>query len=146
MTYTIIFNQENLEKFYEHYFKQFPLRSKRLIESPIVPSLNRWLALSPKARQPIKKCWVEYVRFILDKEGLQSVNLTACKVHIHFVFGSRRLSDLDNVTPKLLNDALTRCNFWIDDNYTVVQEVRLTASYERKNPQMIVTVYDISEK
>ena len=146
MIYTLIFNQQNLDEFYKDYFNRYPGRSKRHIESPIVPSLNRWLALAPRARQPIKKCWVEYVRFVLDQQGLLDVNLTACKLHIHFVFGDRRLSDLDNRTPKVLGDALTRCNFWIEDNYTVVQEVRLTASYERKNPQMIVTVHDISEK
>lgn len=107
MSYTLIFNQQNLDEFYLDYFNRFPLRSKRHIESLIVPFLNRWFALSPKARQPIKKAWMEYVRFILDKEGLQSLNLTACKVHIHLVFGDRHLSDLDNRTPKLLQDALT---------------------------------------
>ena len=128
MIYTLIFNQQNLEEFYSDYFKRFPLRAKRHIESPIVPSLNRWLALSPRGRQPIKKAWVEYVRFVLAKQDLLDVNLKACKVHLHFVFGDRRLSDLDNRTPKLLQDALTQCGFWTDDNYTVVQEVRLTAS------------------
>lgn len=78
MSYTLIFNQQNLEEFYLDYFNIFSLRAKRHIESPIVPSSNRWLALAPRARQPIKKAWVEYVRFILDKEGLQSVNLKAC--------------------------------------------------------------------
>lgn len=144
-TYTLVFNQENLEQFYEDYFKRYPSRAKRHIDSPLVPSLNRWLALAPRARQPIKKCWVEYTRFILNQQGLHNVQLTACKVHIHFVFGTRRLSDLDNRTPKLLQDALTHCGFWIEDNYTVVQELRLTASYEKNNPQMIVTIYDLSD-
>lgn len=139
-TYTLIFNQQNLEEFYLDYFNRFPLRAKRHIESPIVPSLNRWLALAPRARQPIKKCWVEYVRFVLSQQNLLDLQLTACRVHIHFAFGDRRLSDLDNRTPKLLQDALTHCGFWIEDNYTVVQELRLTASYEKKNPQMIVTI------
>lgn len=140
MTHTLTFNQQNLDEFYEDYFKRFPLRAKRHIDSPIVPSLNRWLALSPRARQPIKKSWVEYVRFVLDKQQLSNVRLNACKVHIHFIFGDRRLSDLDNRTPKLLQDALTHCQFWTDDNYTVVQEVKLTASYEKNNPQMIVNI------
>lgn len=143
MTYRLIFDSNNLEAFYASYFKEYPRRAKRHIESPIVPSLNRWLALSPRARQPIKKMWVEYVRFVLEKEGLLNLQLTGCKVHLHFVFGDRRLSDLDNRTPKLLQDALTHCGFWVDDNYTIVQELRLTASHEAKNPQMIVTVHSV---
>ena len=140
MIYQIIFNQSNLDAFYEDYFKRYPTRAKKHIESPIVPSLNRWLALSPRARQPIKKCWVEYVRFVLDQQGLNELGLTACRMQIHFVFKTKRLSDLDNLTPKCLNDALTHCGFWVEDNYTVVQELRLSASYEKNNPQMIVTV------
>ena len=146
MTYTLIFNQQNLDEFYLDYFNRFPLRAKRHIESPIVPSLNRWLALSPRGRQPIKKAWVEYVRFVLNQQGLNNLQLTQCKVlHLHFVFGDRRLSDLDNRTPKLLQDALTQCGFWTDDNYTVVQELRLTASYEKKNPQMVVKITEITD-
>ena len=142
--YKLTFNQENLDAFYREYFKTYPLRSKQYIETPIVPSLNRWLSLSPKARSPIKNAWRDYVAYVVKEAGLTGLNLTSCRLNIHYIFPDRRLSDLDNRTPKLIQDSLTKAGVWTDDNYTVVKELRLTGSYSKNNPAMVLTIEEVA--
>lgn len=95
-SFVIRLDKEALDEYIKAYFKVYPRRKKVPIDKAIVPSLNRYLALSPEARSNLKERWEEFVYHTIDCQGLLNLKLKKCKVSITYVFGDKRKSDLDN--------------------------------------------------
>ena len=138
--YIIRLDKEALDEYTRAYFIEYPRRKKIPIDKPIVPSLNKYLAMSKEARNYLKERWEEFVYHTVNQQGLLNLGLDKCVVSVTYVFGDKRKSDLDNRIPKMIFDGLTRAGFWIDDNRFVIDEIHFYAKYEKKNPHMIIEI------
>ena len=94
--YIIRLDKKALDEYTRAYFEAYPRRKKIPITQPIVPSLNKYLVMSPEARNNLKERWEEFVYHTVRCQGLLDLKLKKCKVSITYVFGDKRKSDLDN--------------------------------------------------
>ena len=94
--YTLRLDQDALDDYLTLYFKEYPNRRKIPITEPFPPSLNRYLTMSPQARNTLKQHWQDFVYVAAKRQGLLNLNLEYCSVTLTYVFGDLRKSDVDN--------------------------------------------------
>lgn len=92
----LVLDQDALASYTTEYFRVYPRRRKPPLKEPIVPSLNKYLALGNNARNELKERWSEFLWHTAETQGVLHLGLTHCEVVVHVFFGDNRKSDLDN--------------------------------------------------
>ena len=131
---TFEINNEILELYKEYYFNRYPRRRKFPIKRPIPLSLNQWMIMGRPQANNIKGKWAEFGEFVIRHYGLNDLNINKCSVEIVYYFPTKRLADLDNLTPKHLLDSFVSAGLITDDNYNVINPLIIRGEYRKKNP------------
>lgn len=61
------------------------------------------------------------------------------KIEVHFVHGDLRKRDSDNGLSSIL-DLLKDCKIIPDDNWMIIQSIKVSNSYEKNNPKAIIGI------
>lgn len=92
-----------------------------------------------------KNEWKLIVRNALPYK-LPDEPLKSAVVSIHYVFPDRRRRDMDNYSGKFLLDPLVEYGILADDNYTVLNELIISAEYKAKVKKTIIDIWNLDEK
>lgn len=90
--------------------------------------------------QVLNNAKVEFARIFEEQYGYsKNKPIERCELHYTIYWPDKRLSDLDNVgsiIAKFTGDCLTKYNYIIDDNRTVVKRIVFTdGGIDRNNPR-----------
>lgn len=136
----IVINNDTLKKYETHYFKIYPKRKKFPIKRCVTPSLNEWSILPRIACNDLKQKWKEFIVWVVNDLGLANQNINNCIITYRFFMPTRRAFDLDNMTPKFVNDGFVEAKLLEDDNVNFVHEIFLTGGYDKDNPRMEIDI------
>lgn len=134
--YTIVSNQETLARYKEYYFKKHPNRKSFLIDSPLHPSMNKWVRLQGFKQNALKQAWKEYVMWLVKEHGFNDLMIEKCRCEARFYRPTKRRYDLDNLSLKFLFDGIVESNMLIDDSIEYLNPLMMYGSYDKENPRM----------
>ncbi len=140
MEYKITITKQLIEEYNKAYFKQYPRRKKPPIAKPWHPSINEWCILSRIQMNAMKQRWKEFGIWLIKKYGYENLMIDDCDMISTVYFDSRRRHDVDNYTPKFLNDAFTEAGFWVDDDEKHLHSLTLRSGYDKENPRMEIII------
>jgi hypothetical protein len=136
------FNQDNLDRFLNEYYKTHRKGKKPIIEEPISRSMNKILVITNRIVQNNhKKNHGLYVEFVLKELGFEKLGISETDLEIEFVFPTKVRHDLDNYIAgiKEYMDTFSGLGTILDDNYSVIKSIKATARYEKDVKKMIFT-------
>lgn len=146
----ITFNKEMLEAYTQEYFKQYPKRKKLPLEFlgkkrlGQLPSWNRFIN-SPS--RIIQNQWKQelgdYTTFIINKQGLNNLQIDKCIVVAKQFQQTRAKADSDNIHIKAVLDSLVKNGVLVEDNYTVLNPCILGTFHDKENPRTELLIYPI---
>jgi Holliday junction resolvase RusA-like endonuclease len=136
----IIINSNTLEKYNTYYFSKYPKRKKLPIESPLHPSMNKWMVMRRPQMNDLKQKWKEFGLWLLKEKNLDGLHIDKCKITITFYFKDKRRIDLDNRSPKFLFDAFVEGGLLIDDSYFHVNPLVFIGKYDKEMYGMVITI------
>lgn len=130
-TIVITIDNDELEDYFNYYFHKYTTRRKKPIEKPIPPSLNQWSIMKRPQANDLKQKWKEFIIWLITKYKLNDKGIKKCNMAYIYTFPTRTRRDLDNYTPKFINDGLVESGFMIDDSYFNVEEAKYKGRYEK---------------
>lgn len=141
-TIVIEFNNENLSRFLELYYKTHRKGKKPIIESPLPRSMNQILIVKNRIIQNShKQHRGEYVEFMIRELDLVELGICKCDLEIEFVYPTKGRRDIDNYLGgiKEYMDSFTDLGVICDDSYEFIQSIKATAKYEKGKQKTIMT-------
>lgn len=134
--YTIISNKETVEQYRKHYFKMHPRAKKFPIETPIHPSMNKWIKLQSFKQDSLKQAWGDYAQWLVYNSGHEDLKLSSCTGTVKVFRPTKRRFDADNISPKFLLDGLVKAGMLLDDDVNHLNPLILWGGYDKEDPRM----------
>lgn len=129
-----------LDKYHEYYFKLYPKRRKKPIDSPLHPSINKWFVMKRPQMNDFKQKWRDFSIWVVEQHGCSNLNIDKCTITYKFYFPTRRKQDADNRSPKFLNDGLVESGLLVEDDYTHLNPITIWCGYDKEYPRMEVII------
>jgi len=136
----LVFDDNILKKYLQHYFKLHLRRKKPPIDSPLHPSINKWFVMKRPQMNDFKQKWKDFAVWVVDYYGYTNLQIDKCSITYKFYFPTKRKQDVDNRTPKFLNDGLVASGMLVEDDYTHVNPIILWGGYDKENSRMEVII------
>ena len=146
MEYKIIITQQDVDEYNQKYFKEHPRATKLRIKSPEHPSLNEYMIANNHAQNNQKQAWKDFVVWVLQSKNLINTGVDRCEIIYRTFFKTRRIHDIDNVTPKYIFDGMTEAGFLVADDYNHIVRLITECGYDKNNPRIELIVNEIGEK
>jgi Holliday junction resolvase RusA-like endonuclease len=83
-----------------------------------------------------KQKWKEFIIWIVNKYNLQNQNIKNAKITYTYYMPTKRRFDLDNMTPKFINDGLVESGLLTDDSVFCINPIVLNGGYDKSNPRV----------
>lgn len=139
-TIELVLNDAVLDKYYSQYFEKYPKRSKRYIDRPIHPSINKWMILQRQAMNALKQHWHDFMVWWINDLGLNDTNIDQFEVTFKTYMPTKRRCDPDNTVPKFILDGFTDSGFIMDDSGDHLKSLTLMVGYDKENPRTEIQV------
>lgn len=143
--YILIFDDDILNKYLDHYFKVYPKRSKKPIKTPLHPSINEWFIMQRPQMNQYKQQWKDFTKWVVKYYGYENLGIANCTITYKFYYGNKRRMDNDNRTPKFTNDGLVESGMLIDDDYSHLNPLILWGGYDKQKPRMEIIIDIVDE-
>lgn len=137
----IVIDKDIIEEYYKYYFDKYPKRKVKPIESPIPPSLNRFVAMKRMQQNNVKQKYKEFAEWLASYYKIANLNLVSATMVFKFYFPDRRRRDFDNLmlTPKFLNDGFVNVRVLKDDSGDILKIRFENFEYDPKNSRVEIT-------
>ena len=137
---TLVFDDDILEKYLEHYFKLYPKRKKKPIDSPLHPSINKWFIMKRPQMNDFKQRWKDFTVWVVQYYGYENLQIDKCSITYKFYYPTKHRQDNDNRSPKFLNDGLVESGLLIEDDYQHLNPTIIWGGYDKDYPRMEVII------
>ena len=129
----IEFTEELLEMWTKEYMKKHPRTKKKPIQFSSHPSLNTWIILRRPMMNSLKQRWANFTEYVVDYYGLRDLGISKCKLTYIVYKDSKRRSDVDNYTPKMILDGFSaeHSGLIVDDSSDVIEELTIRIEYRK---------------
>ena len=137
----ITIDNDVLDKYYKEYFKRYPKRKKRTIETPHHPSINKWMIMRRIAMNDLKGKWKEFIIWFVENQGLKDFKLEKCTMTFISYFKTKIRKDVDNTVPKFILDGMVEGGLLIDDDSKYLESLTLQCGYDKEYPRTDIFIY-----
>jgi hypothetical protein len=126
-----------VNKYHDYYFKKFPKRNKKPIESPTHPSINKWMVLPRIQMNDLKQKWKDFIIWFIKDQGYQNKKIDKCTMTFVSYFKTKIRKDCDNTVPKFILDGMAdeQVQLIVDDDSLHVEKLILECGYDKENPR-----------
>jgi len=141
-TVVVEFNQDNLDRFLNEYYKTHRKGKNPIVENPLPRSMNKILVITNRIVQNNhKKYRGMYVEYVLKELGLEKLGICETDLKLQFVFPTKVRHDLDNMLGgmKEIMDKFSDVGMIQDDNYSIIKSISASASYEKDISKLIMS-------
>ena len=142
----ISITQDLVDEYNAYYLSKNKRRKKPAIDSPLLPSLNKWMIMKRPMMNALKQRWKDFIIYICEKQGIDGLMIDKCTIEVKLTFHDRRRRDLDNyiASMKFIQDGLSAeegCGVIIDDSYSHITYLGGTAEFKKgiKQTDIIIT-------
>lgn len=88
----------------------------------------------------LKQKWKAFIIWLIEAKGLSDMRIDACEIEYTTYYPTNRRHDLDNYTPKFINDGLVESGFLIDDDSKHLRKITLLCGVDKENPRTEIRV------
>lgn len=136
--FTIIVDNDKINRYSEKYFEEFPRRKIKPIAKPIPPSLNQFIAMRREQQNSIKQKYKQFAIWLANHYGIANLYWSGAIFKYTFFFPDRRRRDVDNLmlTPKFFNDGFVEAGVLEDDNGERLTILFSPFQYDTRNPRL----------
>ena len=140
----IEFTEELLEAWTEMWRKKHTRAKKNPIKKSSHPSINEWMILRRPIMNSLKQNWASFTEFVVDYYGLRDLGISHCNCKYIVYKDSRRRSDADNITPKMILDGLSaeHGGVIVDDSSDCIEDLLLKIEYRKGVPGSKIIFYN----
>ena len=134
------FNEDNLERFLNEYYKTHRRGKKSIIDSPLARSMNKILIVTNRIVQNNhKQNRGLYTKFIIRELGLERLGINETDLKVEFIFPTKVRHDIDNSIGGIKEslDSFTELGVITDDDYLHIKSITATAKYEKGVSKMV---------
>lgn len=129
-----------LEKYNSYYFKKFPKRKKKPIESPTHPSINKWMIMRRPMMNALKQAYKEFIIWFVEEQELTNKKIEKCTMTFISYFKTKIRKDCDNTVPKFILDGLADAQLIVDDDSLHLTSLTLQCGYDKENPRTEIII------
>lgn len=129
-----------LEKYNSYYFKKYPKRKKKPIESPTHPSINKWMIMRRPMMNALKQVYKEFIVWFVEEQGLTNKKINKCTMTFISYFKTKIRKDCDNTVPKFILDGMADAQLIVDDDSLHLTSLTLQCGYDKENPRTEIII------
>lgn len=146
-TIKLVFDEETLRRYEEEcYFVKHPKAKKPPIAHPYQESINVWMIMKRPQMNALKQKWKDFMVWFIEDQGYRNLRIERCEMIYTVYKPTRRRLDLDNNTPKFIQDGLVESGFVIDDDMEHIMSLTLRGGVDRDRPRTEILVKIFEEK
>lgn len=148
-TIKLVFDDETLGRYEkECYFVKHPKAKKKPIEHPYQESMNKWMIMKRPQMNALKQRWKDFMVWFIEDQGYANLRIEKCEMTYTVYKPTHRRLDLDNQSPKFLQDGLVESGFLVDDDMEHITSLTLRGGYDMDRPrtEILIRVFKTEEK
>lgn len=148
-TIKLVFDDETLGRYEkECYFVKHPKAKKKPIEHPYQESMNKWMIMKRPQMNALKQRWKDFMVWFIEDQGYANLRIEKCEMTYTVYKPTHRRLDLDNQSPKFLQDGLVESGFLVDDDMEHITSLTLRGGYDTDRPrtEILIRVFKTEEK
>ena len=138
-TIKLTIDKDVLAKYEKYYFKIHPKASKKPIPFPYHESINMWMIMKRPQMNSLKQKWKDFMVWFIEDQGYANLRINKCEMTYKVFYPNNRRHDLDNTTPKFIQDGLVLSGFVIDDDSEHITSLTLKAGTDLDRPRTEIT-------
>lgn len=140
-TIQMVFDGDTLEKYeQECYFPKHPKAKKKPLAHPYQESMNVWMIMKRPQMNALKQKWKDFMVWFIEDQGYTNLRIEKCEMIYTVYKPTRRRLDLDNNSPKFLQDGLVEAGFVEDDDMNHITSLTLRGGYDPDRPRTEILV------
>ena len=100
------------------------------------------------AMNALKQRWKDFIVWYIEDQGYTNLRIDICEMTYKVFYQTHRRHDVDNMTPKFIQDGFVTSGFVIDDDSEHIRSLTLTCDVDEERPrtEITVTIYEEKEK
>ena len=146
-TIELVFDDDTLRRYEEEcYFVRHPKAKKKPLLHPYQESMNVWMIMKRPQMNALKQKWKDFMVWFIEDQGYGNLRIGRCEMTYTVYKPTHRRLDLDNNSPKFLQDGLVESGFIVDDDMDHITALTLRGGYDPKRPRTEILVKILEEK
>lgn len=148
-TIRLVFDGDTLRRYEEEcYFVKHPKAKKKPLAHPYQESMNVWMIMKRPQMNALKQKWKDFMVWFIEDQGYANLRIGKCEMTYTVYKPTRRRLDLDNNSPKFLQDGLVEAGFVEDDDMNHITSLTLRGGYDPDRPrtEILVKILEQEEK
>ena len=146
-TIMLVFDNETLRKYEEEcYFVRHPKAKKKPLQHPYQESMNVWMIMKRPQMNALKQKWKDFMVWFIEDQGYTNLRIEKCEMTYTVFKPTRRRLDLDNNSPKFLQDGMVEAGFVVDDDMNHIRSLTLRGGYDPERPRTEILVKILESK
>lgn len=146
-TIKLVFDGETLRRYEEEcYFVRHPKAKKKPLQHPYQESMNVWMIMKRPQMNALKQKWKDFMVWFIEDQGYANLRIDKCEMTYTVYKPTRRRLDLDNNSPKFLQDGLVEAGFVEDDDMNHITSLTLRGGYDPDRPRTEILVKILEQK
>ena len=137
----LVIDNDIVDKYHKYYFKQYPKRKKKPIESLTHPSINKWMIMKRPQMNILKQKYKEFIVWFVEENGLTNKRIEKCSMTFVSYFKTKIRKDVDNTVPKFFLDGFVASGLLVDDDSEHLESLTLKCGYDKDNPRTEIYIY-----
>ena len=143
----LVFDEETLRRYEEEcYFVRHPKAKKKPLAHPYQESMNVWMIMKRPQMNALKQKWKDFMVWFIEDQGYANLRIEKCEMTYTVYKPTRRRLDLDNNSPKFLQDGLVEAGFVVDDDMNHITSLTLRGGYDPERPRTEILVKILESK
>jgi len=146
-TIKLLIDNDTLARYEVYYFNIHPKASKKPISHPYHESLNEWMIMKRPQMNALKQKWKDFMVWYIEDQGYTNLRISKCEMIYTVYYPNHRRHDLDNMTPKFIQDGLVLSGFVVDDDSENIVSLTIHCGVDTERPrtEIKVKIYEYEE-
>ena len=143
----LMFDEETLRRYEEEcYFVKHPRATKKPLQNPYQESMNVWMIMKRPQMNALKQKWKDFMVWFIEDQGYTNLHIAKCEMTYTVYKPTRRRLDLDNNSPKFLQDGIVESGLIDDDDMNHITSLTLRGGYDPEHPRTEILITNIELK
>ena len=139
-TIELTIDNDTLRRYEEYYFSIHKRAKKKPIPHPYHESINTWMIMKRPAMNALKQRWKDFIIWYIEDQGYTNLRIEKCEMTYKVFYQTHRRHDVDNMTPKFIQDGFVESGFVVDDDSEHIRSLTLTCDVDEKRPRTEITI------
>ena len=145
-TITLTFDEDTLARYEAYYFEQHPKAVKKPIVHPYHESINEWMIMKRPMMNALKQKWKDFMVWFVEDQGYTNLHIEKCEMTYTVYYPNHRRHDIDNTTPKFIQDGLVLSGLVVDDDSEHIQQLTLRCKADVEHPRTEIKIKILEQK